>query len=423
MEHKDSVIYKKSVLPNGLTVITESIPYVRSVSLGLWLNVGSRDESTVSSGISHFVEHMVFKATKNRNASQIASFLESVGGTLNAFTSREQTCYYAKFLDEHLAKGVEILSDLVNNASFSRSDIEKEKKVVLEEISDIEDSPGDLVHDLFAATVFGKHPLGRPIMGDRRSVKNMNRAKILRYVNKHYRCNKMVLAACGNLDHDVLADLAEKYFGNLSPLEHRNGRTKPSIRPIYRSFNRKTAQTHICLGIQALSFNHESRPAMLILNSILGGGMSSRFFQRLRENLGLVYTVFSYVDFFMDVGLFGIYLGTEKKNVRSALSAIKMEIETICSRKLTVEELRDAKEQLKGGLVLGLENTSNRMNRLAKHEFLAERHISIDETIAGIDAVGADEIVEISRVLFTGKRFSGVSLGSVKKDIFSALEH
>lgn len=422
MEHKDSVIYNKSVLPNGLTIITESIPYVRSISLGLWLDVGSRDELSVSNGISHFVEHMVFKATKNRNASEIASFLESVGGTLNAFTSREQTCYYAKFLDVHLDKGVEILSDLVNNASFSNSDIEKEKKVILEEISDIEDSPGDLVHDFFAATVFGNHPLGRPIMGDRKTVKNMNRAKILRYVGKHYRSNKMVLAACGNLDHDVLLDLAEKYFGNLSPVEYKNGRSKPSIKPIYKSFNRKTAQTHICLGLRALPFNHKSRPAMLILNSILGGGMSSRFFQRLRENLGLVYTVFSYVDFFADLGLFGIYLGTEKKNVKNVLSAIKMEIETICTEKLTPDELRNAKEQLKGGLVLGLENTSNRMNRLAKHEFLAERHISIDETIAGIDAVKADEIIEIARLFFEEKRFSGISLGTVKKDIFSTLE-
>ena len=422
MEHKDSVIYNKSVLPNGLMIITESIPYVRSISLGLWLNVGSRDESAVSNGISHFIEHMVFKATKNRNASEIASFLESVGGTLNAFTSREQTCYYAKFLDEHLDKGVEILSDLVNNASFSAADIEKEKKVILEEISDIEDSPGDLVHDLFAATVFNNHPLGRPIMGDRKTVKNMNRTKILRYVNKHYRSNKMVLAACGNLDHDILLDLARRYLGDLTPIQAKNGRNKPSIRPIYKSFNRKTAQTHICLGIPALPFNHESRPAMLILNSILGGGMSSRFFQQLRENLGLVYTVFSYVDFFEDMGLFGIYLGTERKNIKNALTAIKKEVGVICDEKLSTDELRNAKEQLKGGLVLGLENTSNRMNRLAKHEFLAERHICIDETIAGIDAVKADEIVEIARLLFEGKRFSAISLGTVKKDIFSTLE-
>jgi predicted Zn-dependent peptidase len=422
LDHKDSVVYKKSILPNGLTIVTESIPYVRSISLGLWLNVGSRDESAVSNGISHFIEHMVFKATKNRNASQIASFLESVGGNLNAFTSREQTCYYAKFLDEHLDKGVEILSDLVNNASFANNDIEKEKKVILEEISDIEDSPGDLVHDLFAATVFGNHPLGRPIMGDRKTVRNMNRAKILRYVNKHYRSNKMILAACGNLDHNRLADLAQRYFGNLISLNSRNGRSEPSIRPLYRSFNRKTAQTHICLGMRALPFNHPSRPALLILNSILGGGMSSRFFQHLREDLGLVYTVFSYIDFFEDLGLFGVYLGTEKKNVKVVLSAIKKEIEMICNRKLQPDELRDAKEQLKGGLVLGLENTSNRMNRLAKHELLAERYISIDETITGIDAVESDEIIEIARELFAGQRFSGITLGSAKKEIFSALE-
>jgi predicted Zn-dependent peptidase len=422
LQHKDSVIYNKSVLPNGLTVITESIPYVRSISLGLWLNVGSRDESTVSNGISHFIEHMVFKATKNRNASEIASFLESVGGNLNAFTSREQTCYYAKFLDEHLDKGVEILSDLVNNASFASNDIEKEKKVILEEISDIEDSPGDMVHDLFASTVFGNHSLGRPIMGDRKTVRTMNRAKILRYVNKHYRSNKMVLAACGNLNHKALVELANRHFGDLAPIEYKNGRKRPTIKPAYRSFNRKTAQTHICLGIQALPFNHKSRSALLILNSVLGGGMSSRFFQHLREDLGLVYTVFSYVDFFEDVGLFGAYMGTEKSNVKSVLSAIKKEIDLICTKKLSPDELHHAKEQLKGGLVLGLENTSNRMNRLAKHELLAERYISIDETIAWIDKVGADEIIEVAREIFSGKRFSGVALGTAPKDIFYALE-
>ena len=409
-------------MPNGLIIITESIPYVRSISLGLWLNVGSRDESSISNGISHFIEHMVFKATKNRNASQIASYLESVGGSLNAFTSREQTCYYAKFLDEHLDKGVEILSDLVNNASFIPGDIEKEKKVILEEISDIEDSPGDLVHDLFATAVFGSHPLGRPIMGDRKTVKGMNRAKILRYVGKHYRCNKMVLAACGNLHHETLVEMAQKYFGDLSPVEHKNGRRNPTIKPVYKAFKRKTAQTHICLGLRALPFNHKSRPAVLILNSILGGGMSSRFFQHLREDLGLVYTVFSYVDFFEDVGLFGLYLGTERRNVKSALVAIKKEIELICARKLSENELQDAREQLKGGLVLGLENTSNRMNRLAKHELLAERYISLDETIAGIDAVSADELIETAREVFAGKIFSGVSLGTVSKDIFAALE-
>ena len=422
MIHKDSVIYNKTVLSNGLIIISESIPYVRSISLGLWLNVGSRDESASSNGISHFIEHMVFKATKNRNASEIASFLESVGGTLNAFTSREQTCYYAKFLDEHLDKGIEIISDLVNNASFLPSDIEKEKKVVLEEISDIEDSPGDLVHDLFASAIFNNHPLGRPIMGDRKTVNKMNRAKILRYVHKHYCSNKIVVAACGNLEHERLVNLCKGYFENLSPLESRNGRFKPAVRPILKSYDRKTAQAHICLGLPAPHFNHKSRPALLILNSILGGGMSSRFFQHLREDLGLVYTVFSYVDFFDDLGLFGLYLGTEKKNVKSALSAVSREIKSVRRDKLSEVELQSAKEQLKGGLILGLENTSNRMNRLAKHEFLAERYISIDETIAGIDAVKADEITEIARLLFDGKRFSGVSLGPVKKQVFSALE-
>ncbi len=418
----ESAIYQKTILPNGVKVLTETIPYVRSVSLGLWIDVGSRDESNQSSGISHFIEHMAFKGTRTRSASEIASYLESVGGVLNAFTGREQTCYYAKFLDEHLEKAVEILFDLTNNPTFINSDIEKEKKVIIEEIRDIEDSPGDLIHDLFADAIFDGHALGRSIMGTRSTVRGMNRSKVLRYIGKYYRPDRIIVAACGNLQHKRLVQLTNKYVDQRIMPEFPDGRKKPKFKSNRKIYRRKTNQTHICLGLPAKEFTHESRTALLLLNSILGGGMSSRLFQRLREDLGLVYNVFSYLDFFADNGIFGIYLGTDGKNVKKALAAVKKEMDNIARSKLSRTELEKSKEQLKGNLMLGLENTSNRMNRMARHELLANRHISLDETITTIDAVKPDEVTEIARDVFQSNQFSAVALGPVKGDIYSTLE-
>ena len=422
MKAIESATYQKTILPNGVKVITETIPYVRSVSLGLWIDVGSRDEPNQSSGISHFIEHMVFKGTRTRSASEIASCLESVGGVLNAFTGREQTCYYAKFLDEHLEKAVEILFDLTNNPIFDNSDIEKEKKVVLEEIRDIEDSPGDLIHDLFAGAIFGGHPLGRSILGIRGTVMGMNRSKVLRYMGRFYRPKNIIVAACGNLQHKRLVQLTKKYVDSRILPESTNGRKKPIFKPNRRTYSRKTNQTHVCLGLPARKFTHESRTALLILNSILGGGMSSRLFQRLREDMGLVYNVFSYLDFFEDNGIFGIYLGTNGKNVKKALAAVKREIDDITGSKLPKTEIEKAKEQLKGNLMLGLENTSNRMTRLAKHELLANRYISLDETVINIDIVKPEKVTEIAGEIFQNNEFSAVTLGPVKGNIYSALE-
>jgi len=422
LDNHQAEVYKKTVLPNGLKIITETIPYVRSVSLGLWLDVGSRDETQSSLGISHFIEHMVFKGTRTRTPSEIASHLEAVGGVLNAFTGREQTCFYAKFLDEHLDKGVEILFDLINNPLFNPPDIEKEKKVILEEIRDIEDSPGELVHDLFAETIFYDHPLGRPILGNKKTVMGLNRSKVLRFVNKHYRPGNIVVAASGNLEHERLVEAIHNYIDSRILPVSPNGRRKPKFKAVQRIFRRNTNQTHICIGLPAKEFTDESRSAMLLLNSILGGGMSSRLFQHLREELGLVYTVYSFVDFFADSGIFGVYLGTDKKNAGRALEAIKHEIDRITSEKLSDSEIAASKEQLKGNLMLGLENTSNRMNRLAKHELLVNRHISLDETVASINSVTIDDVLEIARDIFADKEFAAVTLGPVKGNIYSVFE-
>jgi predicted Zn-dependent peptidase len=418
----EPAIYKRTVFPNGLKVITEAIPHVRSISLGLWLNVGSRDEEKFPPGISHFIEHMVFKGTKTRNASEIASYLESVGGAVNAFTSREETCFYAKFLDEHLPMAVELLFDLVNNSTLDPADLEKEKKVILEEIKDIEDAPSDMVHDRFAQALFGSHPLGAPIQGSKASVKSITRQDVIRYMKKHHRPDRMIVAASGNLEHEKLVEIVSEYISSKEFKPSTYVRHKPTYKPIRKMFKHKSSQTHVCLGVPAIEFTNPKRSALLLANTLLGGGMSSRFFQHLREDLGLVYNVFSYVDYFQDTGVFGIYLGTDKKNVIKAINGILTELDRLINEPLSDSDLAKIKAQLKGNLMLGLENTSNRMNRLAKHELLIGRYVSLDETVSGIDSVTADEIVEISKKIFMKDRFTAVTLGPTMANPYAPLE-
>ncbi len=415
-------VYKRTEFPNGLRVITEAIPHVRSISLGLWLNVGSRDENESSLGVSHFIEHMVFKGTKTRDASQIASYLESVGGVVNAFTSREETCFYAKFLDEHLPLAIELLFDLIGNSLLDPAEIEKEKRVVLEEIKDIEDSPSDLIHDKFARAIFGSHPLGRPIQGTRASVRAFNRPMILSHMKKYYRPNRMLVAASGNVDHARLVELVNGHYHLIGTKPGADGRLKPNFTPVRKTYRGKSSQTHVCLGVPAREFCDPSRGALLLLNSLMGGGMSSRLFQKVREDLGLVYNIFSYLDYFQDTGIFGIYLGADKRNVKRAIAAVMGELDRISQECLSDDAIARIKEQLKGNLMLGLENTSNRMNRMAKHELLAGRYFSLDETVAGIDAVKADEIINIAREIFVRDNFTAVTLGPVDNGVYAALE-
>jgi predicted Zn-dependent peptidase len=419
---QETALYKRTVFANGLKVISEAIPYVRSVSLGLWLNVGSRDESEASSGVSHFIEHMVFKGTQKRNASEIASCIESVGGILNAFTSREETCFYVKIIDEHLDLAIELLFDLINNALYKVDEIEKEKRVILEEIKDIDDSPSDLVHDKFAQAIFGKHPLGRPIQGTRASVKSIDRKKILGHLRKLYRPDRMLVAASGNLKHERLVDLVTANFDSKIYGKSVDGRKEPKYKPLRKSYLNKSSQSHVCLGIPAKQFDHPSRTPLLVLNSLLGGGMSSRLFQHLREDLGLVYNVYSYLDYFQDTGIFGFYLATDKKNLKRSIAVIMQELDRISNNYLSDLELAKLKAQLKGNLMLGLENTSSRMNRLAKHELLIGRYVTLDETIGCIDSVTSQQVTEIAREIFVKDKFTAVILGPNVKDVYEPLE-
>ncbi len=408
--------YNKTVMPDGLRIISESIPTMRSISIGLWVDVGSRDEPRGIEGVSHFIEHMVFKGTTARNAQQIAAYLESVGGILNAFTSREQTCFYAKIIDEHLPRAVDVIADLVFNGVIDKDDIEKEKNIVIDEINEVNDTPSDLIHDIFAQTIFGKHPLGKPIMGSVDSVRGLTREKIIGYLKANYQPKRMIVAASGNLKHAELVRLVKKYIPNRPNGELATPKREvPKLKTGFSVTYRKTNQTHICIGAPAIKFTHRGRGPLLLLNSIMGGGMSSKLFQKIREEMGMAYTIFSYLDFFMDAGVIGVYLSTDRKKAPRAINTVLKEIEKFKEIKLPESEIQSAKEQLKGSLVLGLENTSNRMNRMAKHELLVNKYISVDETIAEINMITASQVRDLANRLFDRDKFSLAVLGPVNK--------
>ncbi|MCK4225026.1 MAG: insulinase family protein, partial [candidate division Zixibacteria bacterium] len=308
-------VYKKTVLENGIRVVTERIDYVRSISIGVWVDVGSRDEMGDEVGASHFIEHMLFKGTKKRTAKEIASSLESVGGSLNAFTGREHTCYFARVLDEHTDIALDVLSDILKNPLFNLSHLEKERAVILSEIKELEDSPADLVHDLLMSTMWKENSLGRSIIGSAESVLKLTRSKLIDFMKRNYTSPRVVIAASGNFKHKELVDKIKRKFrfsSNSHPASEKQ--MFPLAEPDRVVANRKTAQTHISLGVPTFPYSDRRRYAALVLSNILGGGMSSRLFQSIREKLGLVYSVYTFIDFFEDAGVFGIYMGTHKKN-------------------------------------------------------------------------------------------------------------
>lgn len=415
--------YKKTVLDNGIRVVTERVDSVRSISIGVWIDVGSRDEKTDEAGASHFIEHMLFKGTKKRTAKQIAASLESVGGSLNAFTGREQTCYFARVLDEHLDKALDVLSDIIKNPRFNPSHLEKERKVILSEIKELEDSPSDLVHDLLMSSVWKDNSLGRPIIGTTESVMNLTRAKLLGFMKRNYTTPRMVVAASGNIKHEDLTNKIKRKF-NLISNSHKeqNDWTSPQGKPRLEVVRKKTAQTHISLGIPIFPYRDKRRYTALVLSNILGGGMSSRLFQTIREKLGLVYSVYSFLDFFEDAGILGIYLGTHRKNAVWVVDLVLKEIRRLKRNSLTSGELSHAKYQLKGNLLLALENTSNRMNRLARYELLLQDFVGVDQSINLINRIKAKDLVELTGDFFTPDNLSAVVLGPVGKDVLKKVD-
>jgi predicted Zn-dependent peptidase len=415
--------YKKTVLDNGIRVVSERIDYVRSVSIGVWIDVGSRDEKIDEAGASHFIEHMLFKGTKKRNAKEIAASLESVGGSLNAFTGREQTCYFARVLDEHVDKALDVLSDIIKNPRFNRSHLEKERAVIISEIKELEDSPADLVHDLLMSSVWKENSLGRPIIGTTQSVMNLTRAKLLSFMKRNYTTPRMVVAASGNLKHEELISKIKRKF-NLNSNSHSEQKDweSPQGMPRLEVVRKNTSQTHISLGIPIFPYRDKRRYTALVLSSILGGGMSSRLFQNIREKLGLVYSVYSFLDFFEDAGILGIYLGTHKKNTAWAVELVLREIKRLKRNSIAPKELSRAKYQLKGNLLLALENTSNRMNRLARYELLLQDYVGVDQSINLINRIKAKDLVKLAGDFFTPDNLSTVVLGPVDKDVLKNVD-
>jgi predicted Zn-dependent peptidase len=405
---------RKDVLPNGLTILTEVMPAVRSVSMGIWVRTGSRQESEEENGISHFIEHMVFKGTKNRSAEQIARDADSIGGHLDAFTAKECTSFSVKALDEHVPRAFDILSDLFINPLFQSEDILKESRVIQEEIKMVEDTPDDLVHEIFTQSYWRGHALGRPILGTRRTVGSFTRERLFDYFQRHYTPNSTLLAAAGNLEHARFVDLVAKSFGDLPCGPVADDGPPPTPHPSIRHRHKKELeQVHLCVGAPSYPLPHEKRFACYLLNTVLGGGMSSRLFQNIREKRGLAYSVFSGLSSFRDAGCLSVYAGTALENARQVLGLILDEFRQLKSEALSDQELQHAKDYLKGSLLLSLETTGSRMSNVARQEMYFGRYISLDETSRRVDEVAAPEILEVAREFFQTDRLAVTFLGPI----------
>jgi predicted Zn-dependent peptidase len=405
---------QKEIFPNGLVVITEPMPHLRSVSVGIWIRTGSRREPGELNGISHFIEHMVFKGTQRRTAEEIARSVDSVGGMLDAFTAKEMICFNAKVLDEHLPIAFEVLSDLVLRPRFAEEDIAKEKSVVLEEIKMDEDNPDYLVHEIFTQNFWRDHPLGKPILGTRETVKRLSRDALLTYFHRWYRPNNIVITAAGNLEQQQMADLAAAEFADLNPAEDGFVDSAPNAHPrITTRTKRELEQVHICLGVPSYPIAHARRYATAVLNNILGGGMSSRLFQRIREKQGLAYAVFSEVSPYRDTGLLSIYAGTGLETAAQVVRSVTEEFHNLKEQPVTPEELRRAKDHLKGSLMLSLESTNSRMSNLARQEIYFSRFFTMDEIIAAIEAVSCDELQQIAQEFFRPEQIGLTVLGNL----------
>lgn len=403
--------YRKTTLDNGIRVVSESIPHVRSVSIGIWANVGSRDEGPADNGIGHFLEHMVFKGTKHRNVREIAQSLESLGGYMNAFTTKEQTCFYARVLDANIGEAMDVLADLVLHATFERREMEREKLVVIEELKNAEDDPEDIIHDYFERALFPDHSLGFPIIGTEVNVRRFRRDDLRTHVADHYLPSRLVVAAAGHVDHDMLVRLASKYFRRLRGAESVQVRSAGPARSETGTtieYPRPINQAHICMGTLAYSMKHKDRYALMVANALLGEGMSSRLYQTIREKHGLAYTVYSFVNLLSDTGVFGTYLGTDRKNIADAIALVYHELERLKKRHVPMAELDRTKSQIKGTLMLGLENMSGRMIRLGSAELYLESYVSLDTILGRVDAVTPEDIHRVANDLFAEERFSTV---------------
>ncbi|MEO7084485.1 MAG: pitrilysin family protein [Gemmatimonadaceae bacterium] len=405
---------RRTVLPNGLTVLSEQMPGVRSVSFGAWVRAASLHETRERMGVSHLLEHMVFKGTENRTAHQIALSLEALGGSLDAYTSREHTVYQGRVLDEHLKEAADVIGDMVFRPSLRKSDLALERKVILEEIGMVEDTPDDLVFELHNEALWGEHPYGYSILGTRDTVNALGVDELRELHTRAYHPGHLIVVATGNVDHDQLIDVlgqtgwAEAPPGDPEPLEQM---PPIALEPSSRHVDREGAQTHIVVGTTAIRHSDPRRFPMLLLSMLLGGGMSSRLFQRVREELGLAYSVYTYQSFHADAGMHGVYVATAPETAGDALDAIRTELQNVVEHGLPADEIAMGRQQLKGQVTLSLESVSSRMYRAASVELYGDPYRSLDETLAIIDGISVEDVARVASEMFQPDRMTIVSLG------------
>jgi predicted Zn-dependent peptidase len=387
-------------LGSGLRLVTESMPHVRSVTVGVWLTRGSRHEADAESGVAHFVEHMLFKGTTSRSAQVIAQTIDSIGGQLDAFTAKEYASYYIKVLDDHLPLALDLLSDLVMRPAFAQPDIDREQSVILEEIKMVEDAPDDLVHEVFAQQFWSRHPLGRPILGTPDTVGSFDASRLRRYFDRTYLAPNLIIAAAGHLDHAALKDLVETAFADLPAGTPADADEPPAVTPGLVVRHKDIEQSHLCLGSPAYPQAHDDRHALYVLNTILGGSMSSRLFQHIREDRGLAYAVFSNLTSYRDAGVITVYAGCAVEKVSEIIDLTLAELRGLREEPVAADELQRAKDHLKGSLMLSLENTSSRMSQLARQQIYFGRHFSLDELLQSIDDVSAEDVLRVAADLF-----------------------
>ena len=396
-----------------MRVVTERIPHLHSVSMGIWLNVGSRDETENESGLTHFIEHMLFKGTEKRSAQEIAKELDAVGGMSNAFTSKENTCFHAKVIDTHLPLVVDILSDIFLHSVFDHAEVEREREVILQEINMVEDTPDEYVHILFNRNFWDGNPMARPIFGSIQTVQSFTQEMILGYLNRGYHPDRIVLSAAGNVKHEEFLELIEPAFNNIKRHAHTLNRKVPRINSRVELYSRDLEQIHLCLGTRGTSLVEKERYSCSIVNVILGGSMSSRLFQEVRERRGLAYSIYSFLSSHTDTGMLGIYGAVRPHNIIETLEVIREEIRRFREEPISEAELRAAKEHIKGGIYLAAENTDNRMSRLAKNEIIFDRFVPYEEIEVGLEDVTVEEVQSLAQELFRPEFMSLVLLGQV----------
>ena len=404
-------MYRKTVLANGVRVLTEAMPYVRSASIGIWADIGSAAERPEMRGISHLVEHMLFKGTERRSARVIAETMDGVGGNLNAFTDKETTCYYAKVIDHHVPLALDVLADMFCNSLFDPGELAKERSVVLDEIKMYDDSPEELIHDRFISTIWSGSNLGAPTIGFEETVSRFEREDLRAHMRAHYGTNAVVVTAAGNIDHDEFVALVARAFDGLQGAVDIPKPERPALTPVTTVEYKDTEQAYVIVGTRGLSLRDDDRYTLALLDTVFGGGMSSRLFQEIRESRGLAYSVYSFQQAYREAGLFAVYAGTSPENVQECVDVVLQQFDEVHASGVTASELALAKEQLKGSLTLSLESTSSRMIRLGRNEFSLERYVTVEEVEASIDAVTLDDVAGLAHELLPRRNIGMCVLG------------